>query len=176
MDKILELFIKNPEKEFHVRGISKLVGKSPTTVSKYLKKLASDNILLLEKKFNHLLFRANVENKKYKREKLKYNLDLLNESGLVKFLEDQFNQPEAIVLFGSFAKAENGSKSDIDILVISPTEKEANLEKYEKILGFPIQLFVNSRKNIEKMKDKNKGLLNNFINGHVLSGRWEIFR
>ena len=48
MHKILELFIKDPEREFHVRGISKLVDKSPTTVSKYLKKLARDNILLLE--------------------------------------------------------------------------------------------------------------------------------
>ena len=61
MDKILDFFIRNPEKEFHVRQISKLIRRSPTTVSKYLKEFEKKEILKSEKKLNHLLFKANTE-------------------------------------------------------------------------------------------------------------------
>jgi len=176
MDEILELFIKGPEREFHVRGISKLVGKSPTTVSKYLKDLENKKILVSEKKFNHLLFKANFENERFKRLKLNYNLKNLFESGVIDYIVKEFNHPEAIVLFGSFAKAENIERSDIDLLVISPVKKNITLEKYEKKLGHELQLFVHSRKEIDKMKDKGKELLNNFVNGITLYGNWEVFR
>jgi len=176
MDKILESFIINPEKEFHVRGISKISGKSPTTISKYLKKLAKDKILISERKFNHLLFRANVEGDKYKRLKLDYNLDKLYNSGLIDYLVEEFNHPEAIVLFGSFAKAQNIERSDVDLLIISGSKKHIELEKYEKKLGHEIQLFVHSVKDIEFMKEKNGELLNSFINGIVVNGYFEVFR
>ena len=87
MDKIIEFFIKEPNKEFHIRQISKSLKKSPTTVSKYLKDFERKSILKSEKKFNHLLFRANIESKKFKQLKLNYNLSLLRDSGLIDYLE-----------------------------------------------------------------------------------------
>jgi len=176
MDNILEYFIKEPEKEFHVREIAKLVKKSPTTISKYLKDLEKKKILISEKKFNHLLFKANVGGREFKQIKLNYNVNLLHDSGLIDFLVDELNHPEAIVLFGSFAKAENISRSDIDLLIISSSKKEIDLSKFEKKLRCEIQLFIHSKKEIENMKKKNKELLNNFINGFVLYGHWEVFR
>ena len=100
----------------------------------------------------------------------------LNKSGVINHLIDKFNFPEAIILFGSFAKAENIKRSDIDLLVISPLKKEINLEKFGKKLGHKIQLFVYSSKDIKKMKQNNKELLNNLINGRVIYGYWEIFK
>ena len=175
MDNILNLFIKDPEKQFHIRQISKLLNKSPTTISKYLKELEEKNILKSERKLNHLLFKANAENKRFKQLKLNYNLKLLQNSGLINYLTREFNYPEAIVLFGSFAKAENNSSSDIDLLILSSLKKEPKLTDFEKKLGYKIQIFIRSRKNIEKMKEKNKELLNNLINGITLYGFWEVF-
>jgi len=175
MDNILNFFIKEPEKQFHIRQISKLLNKSPTTISKYLKELRGKNILISEKKLNHLLFKANVENKKFKQLKLNYNLNLLYGSGLIDYLTKELNYPEAIILFGSFAKAENSSASDIDLLIISPLKKEIKLSKFEKKLERKIQIFIHSKKDIEKMKEKNKELLNNWINGITLYGFWEVF-
>lgn len=176
MDKIIRFFIKEPEKKFHVREIAKILGKSPTTISKYLKNYERRSILKSTKKFNHLLFKANSENKKFKHLKLDYNLNLIYDSGIIDYLAREFNYPEAIILFGSFAKAENNSFSDIDLLVISPLKKEQRLEKYEKKIGHKIQLFVHSNKDIEKMKGKNKELLNSYINGIVIYGFWEVFK
>ena len=45
MNQILEIFIKEPEREFHVREIAKLLKKSPTTISKYLKTYESKKFL-----------------------------------------------------------------------------------------------------------------------------------
>jgi predicted nucleotidyltransferase len=172
---IVKYFINEPEKEFHVRELAKLTKRSPTTVSKYLKELEKEGILVSENKLNHLFFKVNIGNQKFKERKLAYNLKSIQDSGLIEYLSEAYN-PEAIVLFGSFAKAENIPRSDIDLLVISSSKKEVKLEKYEKKLEHNIQLFVHSRKDIETMKTSNTKLLNNFVNGIKLCGYWELFR
>lgn len=176
MDKLLEYFIKEPEREFYVRELARLIKKSPATVSKYLKEFAKKGILVSASKLNHLLFKANTESHYFKEIKVAHNIGKVRESGLIDYLNKEFNQPEAIVLFGSFAKGENGPKSDIDILVITPVKKTINLKKFEKIMGYEIQLFVHSGSEIERMKTSNKELLNSFINGMVLSGFWEMLK
>ena len=173
---MLNFFMKESGKEFHVRQLSKLLKKSPTTISKYLKDFEKEGILKSERKFNHLLFKADIESKKFKKLKVDYNLELLESSGLIDYLVKEFNHPEAMVLFGSFAKAENISKSDIDLLIVSPLKKEIKLDRFEKKLGNKIQLFVHSKKEIEKIKEKNKGLLNSWINGIVIHGYLEVFK
>jgi predicted nucleotidyltransferase len=174
-EKLMEFFIEEPEKEFYVRELARILKKSPATISKYLKILRNENILLGKKRYNHLLFKANTENEKFKQTKINYNLNKLRGSGIVEFLLKEFN-PEAIVLFGSFAKGENIKSSDIDLLVITPAKKELNLEKFESRLGHKIQLFILSNKEIIKLKEKNKELLNSFINGIVLEGFVEVFK
>ncbi len=176
MDKILELFIRESEREFHVREIAKLLRKSPTTISKYLKKYEKEKILISNKKSNHLFFKANSEYQRFKQLKLNYNLTLLHESGLINYLIEKFNYPEAIVLFGSFAKAENNKNSDIDLLIISPKKQDINLEKFEKKLGHKVQLFINTQSELERLKEKNKELFNNWINGIVVYGYFEALK
>lgn len=172
---VLDYFINEHEREFHVRELAKLTKKSPSTISKYLKQLEKEHILVSENKFNHLFFKANSDNPFFKEKKLFYNLNALRNSGLIESLKDNYN-PEAIILFGSFAKAENIDKSDIDILIITHSKKEVNLNIYEKKLKHKIQLFLHSPSDIEAMKVKNKKLLNNFVNGIKLEGYWEVFK
>jgi len=175
MDKILDIFLDEPEKEFHVRQISKIVKKSPTTVSKYLKAYEKEGILRVEGKFNHLFFRANSESLNFKQLKKNKNILQIYNSGIINYLEAKLNHPEAIVLFGSFAKGDSIKKSDIDLFIISPSKKEIDVSEYEKILNHPIQMQVYSKKEIENLKLKNKELLNNIANGIILYGYWEMF-
>jgi predicted nucleotidyltransferase len=172
-NKLLRYFFEEPEREFYVRELAKLVKKSPTTISKYLNALEKEKLLVSSKKFNHLLFKADV-NRKFKNLKLNHNLSLIRNSGLLDYLNDIFNYPEAIVLFGSFARAENIKKSDIDILIVSPSKKKPILKTFEKKLEHEIQLFVYSEKELSSLK--NKELLNNFINGVVLEGYIEVVK
>ncbi|MBI2045521.1 nucleotidyltransferase domain-containing protein [Candidatus Pacearchaeota archaeon] len=176
MDKLIEIFLEEPEKEFYVRELSRNLKKSPTTISKYLKELEKKGILDSEKKFNHLFFKANTEKEAFKQLKINYNLKKIKESGIISFLAKEFNEPRAVVLFGSFAKGEDIKASDIDLLVITPLKKEINLEKFEDEVGHKIQLFLFSNKELEKMKEENKELLNSFINGAILYGFVEMFK
>ena len=176
MVNILKYFIEEPEREFHIRELARLTKKSPTTISKYLKNYKKRKILISKERFNHVLYKANTENRAYKDIKLWYNLKKIRKSGLIDYLIEEYNYPEAIILFGSFKKAENIPKSDIDLLIITPLKKRINLEKFEKRLNHEIQLFIHSSKEIDIMKTKNKELLNSFINGLVLEGYWEIYK
>lgn len=176
MDKLLEYFITEPEKEFYIRELAKLTKKSPTTISKYLEEFRKKGILNSRRKFNHLLYKANNENSNFKNLKFSYNLNQLQSSGFIEHLVEEYNHPEAIILFGSFAKAEDIPGSDIDILIVTPLKKEINLSAFEAKLGHKVQLFIYSRADIKRMKTKNKELLNNFINGIVLAGYWELFK
>lgn len=172
----MKLFFKEPEREFHIREISKIFKKSPTTISKYLFQYKKEGLLKAVNKLNHLLYRADTSSSLFKQAKLNYNIRILYESGLIDYLIEEFNNPESIIIFGSFAKAEDILSSDIDILIISPVKKELNLEKFEGKLGRKIQLFIHSSGDIEKMKKENKELLNNFINGIKIYGFWEVFK
>lgn len=176
MDKILELFFENPEKEYYVREISNIFKISPTTVSKYLKDFEKKGLLIMEKKFNHLIFKSNTEGILFKRYKVNNNMIKLFNSGVIDYLEKEYNYPEAIILFGSFSKGENIKISDIDILIITSVKKEINLEKFEEKLNHKIQIHNYSIKDLENMKLKNRELLNNFINGIVLRGYWELYK
>lgn len=176
MDKIIKIFIENPLKEYHVREIAKLCNLSPTTVSKFTEKLRLQKILLSRRLSNHLLFKANTENYKYKKLKREYNVDNFLNSGIISYIEEKFNYPEAIIIFGSYQKGEDNPNSDIDIAIITQLKKNIELTKFEKILKHKIQYFLFSKKNITNMKENNKELLNNIINGMVIHGFWEVFR
>lgn len=172
-ERLLSYFFEEPEREFYVRELAKFLKKSPTTISKYLNILKKEQLLISSRKFNHLLFKADI-NRKFKDLKLNYNFGLIRDSGLLDYLRNKFNYPEAIVLFGSFAKAENVKKSDIDILIVSPVKKKLDLKSFEKKLGYEIQIFIYSGKELTSLK--NKELLNNFINGIVLEGYMEVVK
>jgi len=137
-EKILNLFFENPRQEFHIRGIAKSLKLSKTAVSYHIDKFLKQ-----------------------------YAVKKIVESGLISYLEKELS-PNCIILFGSFAKAEYESKSDIDIFV-QAEEHSLNLTKYEKLLAHKINLFFEP--NPEKLSPQ---LLNNIINGIKLGGFLKI--
>ncbi len=172
----LQPFIENPFNEFHVREIARILKISPTTAGKCLESLKKEDYLLKKKERGHLLYRANTESENYKELKTYYNIRKIKKSGVVDFLIKEFNYPEAIILFGSYAKAENTPVSDIDIFILSEAKKEPDLALLEKRIGCKIQLFTANRKKFNQMLKESKELLNNILNGKILYGYVEVFR
>ncbi len=174
--ELLKHFFDDPHREFHLREFARIHKISPTTAGKILENLRKENYLLKRKERGHLLYRANTDGEEYKNLKAFYNVSKITNSGLVNFLVDEFNYPEAIVLFGSYAKAENTLKSDIDIFVLSEVKKEPDVSKFEKALKCKIQLFSADRTKFNQMANDSKELLNNILNGRILYGYLEVFR
>ncbi len=174
---ILKYFFNEPNREFHLREISKISKISPTTTSNYLNRLSKEGLIGKRTERNLVLYRANIENAIFREIKRHYNIIYIIKSELVEHINEELNFPEAIILFGSFAKAENiKGESDVDLFILSESKKQLDLKKYEKYLNAEIQTFVKTKKEFEIMKKKNKDLINNIINGIRLSGFLEVFK
>lgn len=173
MFKTIELFFRNPNKNYSLSDISREIGIAHTSVKNNLDELADKNIIikLIEKKKtrNFPFYKANIISKEFKKYKIIFNIILIKESGLIEFIEDKI-MPKSIVLFGSYSRGEDDETSDIDLFVQGKTE-DINIEKFEKKLGRKIEIHFN-----EKFLSFSKELKNNIINGIMLSGYLEGYK
>ncbi len=167
--KVMKLFFDNPDKKFHVREIARQTGLSAPGVLKILKKLKEKTLLVSEKKNVVINVKASRNEKFFILKKAYNNLSLF-ESGLIKFLRDEYEEPEAIVVFGSYSKGEDISQSDIDIAVVTKKEAQLNLKEFEKYLKRKISIYEIQIGNAEKE------FLNNLANGTVVSGFLKVLQ
>ena len=160
------IFFENPAKEFHIREIARLLRISKTAVSYHVKGMIRQGIVIVKKDV-FKGFMANETSNMYRFNKMIYALEKIHDSGLIDFLETQ-TTPKAIVLFGSFAKAEFDKSSDIDLFIQAP-KQAVSLDKFEKALKHKISLLFEP-----EPKKMSPELLNNIINGIKLSGYLKI--
>ena len=170
----LKPFFEEPNREFHIRELSRILKINHTSVRQHLNKLTKEGFLKVIDGKVYKSYKPDI-NKKFLNLKLYYNLEKLRISGFVKDIERSFDYP-VIVLFGSYASAYDDKNSDVDICVITGIKKEFKTEKYEKILNRRISLHFFSDKEWEKAKTKNSPFINNICNGIVLSGQLEVIK
>ena len=167
--KILEVFFKSPEESFHIRKLARITGLSSTGVIKIIKRLKKDGLLISKKERVTEDIKPTFNDKFYLMKRI-YNLYSLYESGLIKYLKDFYEEPEAIVLFGSYSKGLDMEKSDIDICIITNKQALPNLINFEKKLNRKINIVS---LNINNMKKEFK---NSLANGVVLEGYIELIK
>ncbi len=162
----LKLFFEFPNREFNVREVSRILKISPATASSKLKEFARQEFLKERHERNFIIYKAKLENEKYKDLKVYYNINKIKNSGLIEELNKFYLKP-TIVLFGSASFGLDTEDSDIDIVILSEKKKEfTNTNKYEKILNRRIQFFI-----LKEIKElKNEHLINNVLNGIVIQG------
>lgn len=116
---ILRFLSRYPDKEFYVRDIARNANISVGSASEVLGMLEVTSILVSRIAGNMKYFRLNVDNPLVLQ--LKRTLNLMSE-GLNEFVDKAKKLgAQKIILFGSYARGENLSDSDIDILVVSDT-------------------------------------------------------
>ncbi|MBI4440278.1 nucleotidyltransferase domain-containing protein [Candidatus Woesearchaeota archaeon] len=165
---VMELIGNSPNKEYHVRMLAKETGLSTTAVLSAIKELAAVGFVSLEKTKIVKKVRANLESETYRFYKLLINLYRLKKYGLLDALIGAFHRPEAIVLFGSYAKGEDVENSDIDILVIS-AYRPKELENLRKIYGKTAERQINIHV-LPSLKRSMPEFKNAAANGIVLYG------
>lgn len=160
-------FAQQPTKPFQVRELARLTKIAHTSVRLHLQTLVREGLVRRERVGVYHAYRANREAPPFRMYKQFYNLLALRQSGIIAMLEETA-APDAIVLFGSYAKGEDIERSDIDLFLLAK-EQKLNLQQYERKLGRGIQLFFT-----ENLRTLPAELCNNIINGTVLSGflRW----
>lgn len=169
-NEIFRLLCIKAGSSLNQRGIARLLGVSPTAVSKSLPALEKEGLARIEKSrtMNLILVELSRESPKAIDLKRTENLRLVYESGLADFLDKKFPGC-AVILFGSYSLGEDTEKSDIDIAVIGSKRKEVDLAKFEKLLERNINMQF-----YEDMKRIDKNLKSNILNGITLSGVVEV--
>ena len=173
-EKIAEILFRYPEKEFSLSDLAREAGVAKANIGKILRYFKEMGLINIEELSKIWRIKANQGNWLYIRSKIIYNLNFVYKSGLVEFLVDYLKNPKAIVLFGSFRKGEDLSKSDIDIAIESEEIKEYEIiglrefSEFEKIIGRRIQIHLFNKKDIDL------NLFNNIVNGILLWGFLEV--
>jgi len=137
--RVLEVFFVEPTTIHFIKGISRKIDIAPTSVRNYVKELLKQNLIRRKKAKPFDGFIANRENNDFLFYKRVYNLYSLKE--LTNYLISTY-YPKLIVVYGSYSLGEDVENSDVDILVVSKTKKEINLEKFEKKLKRKIHLMI----------------------------------
>jgi len=106
--------------------------------------------------------------------KISYNLAMIRGSCIIDQIKNKYQNPNAIILFGSYRKGDDTYKSDIDIAVEILDQKELKIEELGIFPNFgyrdnvKVNLYIFSRNNIDL------NLFSNIANGIVLEGFLEV--
>jgi predicted nucleotidyltransferase len=168
---IKEFFFVNPSAKIRVRGLEKTLKLSLPSVIRYCKELQKEGILTTIKMGNVVFYTADKTSQNFLLQKKLHNIKSLHTSGLIEFMKIELSNP-AIIVFGSYSKGEDIEKSDIDVYLETPSDKQIELIGFERKLNRKIQIF--RYKGLQEIKNIN--LANNIINGIILNGYIEVLK
>lgn len=131
--KILEVFMRDPFKEIHLREIARLSKSSLTNVDNSMKLFVKNDMFRRTDRAHSTFFRPNLDNEdtvkvfellELERRKAFYakqrNIARLLKKYTASLIELSNRRIQVVILFGSVARGEWTKKSDIDILAVVP--------------------------------------------------------
>ena len=166
--QVLRVLFDTPEERYHIRELARATGLNPNTVSSVVDRLVKEGIVVRERRKHIVEVWAGMDSASYRRAKQLDNIGRVYSSGLLDHLVGFYDDPEAIVLIGSYFRGEDWSESDIDIVVVSPSDERPVLEAFETALNRSIHLLVVRR---GAMAEE---FAENLANGIVLHGRLSL--
>ena len=189
-NKVLEQLFKHPDVEYSLTDLAKEAGVSKSNIGGLLDRFYEAGIITITRLTKIWRIRANQESWYFTTSKIVFNLSYIYQTGLVEFINTLYNNPRAIVLFGSFRWGTDVSGSDIDLAVEVDEDvpdgyqtvslkqvvakKKTDLDfisQIEEGVDRNIQVHVFSKK-FKREMDTN--VFHGIVNGIVLGGFLEI--
>jgi predicted nucleotidyltransferase len=120
--QVLALLLLHPEQKLHVREISRLTGTTAGTMNKELSRLHEAGLLDRERVGNQLRYSANRSHQIYPELTgiLRKTVGLADV--LIEALASLADSIEISFIYGSVARGTETSGSDIDLLIVGPTD------------------------------------------------------
>lgn len=165
---VLKIFLDSPIEKFRLREIARLAKISPPSVINYLKEFEKEGLIIKHMKDKMPFYSAIRDNSNFILYKKISIIFELNKSGLIDFLWDRLS-PNAIVLYGSYARGESIESSDIDLFILGK-ENKVNIEEFEERLGKKVHLLY--KESLNKISNE---LKNNILNGIIFKGYIKVF-
>lgn len=131
--KLLSEMLLSSDREYHIRELSRIIDISPIYVQKELKNLQSLGLLTSRKQGNMVLYvldKSSTISDDLKRIFLKTEVV---GTEILKSLDK--SKIQYALIYGSFAKGVETTKSDIDLLVIGDIDEDVLLKSVSKAEG-----------------------------------------
>jgi predicted nucleotidyltransferase len=155
--KVLGWFFTHVDERFFVRQLKSLLNEDPTNLSRELSRLESLSILVSEREGRQKYFRVN-KGSPFFEEMKGLILKTAGVAGVIKTALERIGGIKYAFVYGSFAKNQEKTESDVDLIVIGKAnldEIEDALSKGEGQLGRSINLtFYSTREFREKIESK----------------------
>ncbi len=161
--KILSFLIGNPDKEYFDREVSKLTGVSRAGTNFALRELAEKGLLLREKRGRMYFYKAPSNDIL-----IRYLKILQNIVSLRPLTEKLKKLSLRIVLYGSAAKGENTSESDIDVFILTRTPQEVEKKIFKDKLREKLQCVTQTPNDFIKSKKRNPTFYREVEKGIIL--------
>jgi len=159
---VLEIFFNNPEKSYYLREIARMIGKKPGVFQRDISKLVQEKILESSYRANSRFFCLNKKHPLYKEIKSIFFKTMGIEGSLKKTI-GKIGGVKRAFIYGSYAKAEEGAASDVDLFVIGTVDENTLIDaisRLEEKLGREINYTLMTEKEFNQKKDKNSFIKN----------------
>jgi len=129
---LLQLFFTNPQRSFYIQEIGRILNKKPGVFQRTLNYMEKEGILLSEYRANARYFRANKAYPLFKELKSIVMKTVGVIGGITAVLEKVGGVSYAFI-YGSYARANENSLSDIDLIVIGKPDEDKLLEELDRL-------------------------------------------
>ncbi len=157
--EILKVFYENSNSTIHLREISRRTGLNINSVSRFLNSLVVSKVLISEKKGNSRNFFISQKFKKtifpiFDFERFE-KISFVRRKSVQDYISLIETKPFCLILFGSTAKGNSTSDSDMDIVEITNSKEKTNriLKKIESERGVRLHVIRTSFKDFKKMNN-----------------------
>lgn len=167
------LFYNNSTRQWHFKELLKEAKISRPQLSIWIGKLMKEGIIRRVKPRRKMpYYIGDYASPAFKAAKKAYAYSLLQKSGFLSHLASLKNA-KAAVIFGSFARSDWHSGSDIDLFIYGDAEG-LQLGEYELKLKREIQLFEFNNK--EELKERFMNVIPSVLEGHLVKGDYGFLK
>ena len=152
---LLRLYFTNPDKEYYLRELERILSTPVSVVRKELVALEKSGIFKLSKKANLCYYSINKEYPLYSELK-SIVFKTVGIQGALTTLLSCIPGIEVAFIYGSYAKSESNTKSDVDLFIIGNIDENSllpEITKLEETLHRDINYSLYSRKDFIKKKN-----------------------
>lgn len=162
---LFRLYFTNPENEYYLRELERLIDTPVSMVRKELQKLEKIGFFKSKKRANLRYYYLNREYPLY--DELKSIVfKTIGVSGALKKELNRLKDIKAAFIYGSFAKGDEHTDSDIDLCIVgSPSEKALVdiIRKLERLTQREINYTMYDSKDFNEKKEEKGGFAFNLL-------------
>lgn len=169
--RILGHFLSHPNTSFYIKEVARILSISPGSVSTAVKFFNDEGLLIREDDDRVHPYRLNQDHPLAAPLRKAYGLLVVLSSRPVERLLDADGSVISVALYGSYADGSYDELSDVDLLIVSSTRRDAMLEavaELESELGRPVNASIFKLSEWRELQENRDVFYGNVVQNHVL--------